>query len=582
MSQVSDLHQANQHIQKLTAQLDSIKHIGMVLSSTLEETELLLLTIREITQLMKADRCTLYLIDEEANEIYSKVKIGNEIKEIRQTIGAGLSGWTAQQGKLINCTDAYQDSRFDPQTDSKTGYITKTVLTMPIFEPPKELGEKKLIAVVQLLNKAKELPFDSDDEALLEALCFQIAIALHNSRLFNESQEKARESEFLFKIEKSIAKTDHLDNILSELIFEVSRFLYAQAGAIFLVNKTERLKCTVGTGLQEEGVKTISLGLGEGFAGWAWKHEQPLVVSNVVEDPRFNPKMSILLGLKLDSVIVVPLNMRGKVIGVIELFNQQQGKGFRSRDLKFLHLVSHYVTHILEIFEYREQKRKKDHLSTIGKMISTVVHDLRSPVSNIKGMLDLLKGDQLDSEQRDEFSGLIDHQLNSMLTMTSEILDFAKGKSSILPRKIGINDLLRLFKNQVRGMIDEDDQYFKVTNKVGYGEIYADAERMCRVFMNIHKNACESYGEEAPYFELLVEEQEDEYCFTLRDQGPGIPEAIQDTLFESFTTYGKESGTGLGLAIVKKIIDEHRGRIQVETSDQGTAFFIYLKKYSFE
>jgi signal transduction histidine kinase len=80
-------------------------------------------------------------------------------------------------------------------------------------------------------------------------------------------------------------------------------------------------------------------------------------------------------------------------------------------------------------------------------------------------------------------------------------------------------------------------------------------------------------------FSLQASEQDGQVLFSLKDNGAGIPDEIKDKLFGSFVTSGKEGGTGLGLAIVKKVIDEHKGRIEVEsTKGAGTTFKIYFAK----
>ncbi len=80
-------------------------------------------------------------------------------------------------------------------------------------------------------------------------------------------------------------------------------------------------------------------------------------------------------------------------------------------------------------------------------------------------------------------------------------------------------------------------------------------------------------------FSLIADEANGEVIFRLKDSGPGIPEEIRDRLFDSFVTSGKEGGTGLGLAIVKKVIDEHKGRIEVKSEQgKGTIFNLYFKK----
>ncbi len=99
-------------LQQKERELFSIQKIGQALSSTLHLDDLLGVIMKEITHLMDADRSTLYLVDRKKNEIWSKIALKAEVKEIRQKIGVGISGYVAASGEKINIPDAYQDSRF--------------------------------------------------------------------------------------------------------------------------------------------------------------------------------------------------------------------------------------------------------------------------------------------------------------------------------------------------------------------------------------------------------------------------------------------------------------------------------------
>jgi signal transduction histidine kinase len=108
--------------------------------------------------------------------------------------------------------------------------------------------------------------------------------------------------------------------------------------------------------------------------------------------------------------------------------------------------------------------------------------------------------------------------------------------------------------------------------------IYVDPDKIIRVFMNIMKNALEAM-KKGGKFSLIADQANGEVIFKLSDNGQGIPPEIRDRLFDSFVTSGKEGGTGLGLAIVKKLVDQHKGRIEVESElNEGTTFKIYFKK----
>jgi signal transduction histidine kinase len=108
--------------------------------------------------------------------------------------------------------------------------------------------------------------------------------------------------------------------------------------------------------------------------------------------------------------------------------------------------------------------------------------------------------------------------------------------------------------------------------------IYIDPEKISRVFMNIMKNALEAM-DKGGKFSIVADQEGDYIVFKLSDTGKGIPPEIRDRLFDSFVTSGKEGGTGLGLAIVKKMIDQHKGKIEVDSEPgKGTTFKLYFKK----
>lgn len=161
--------------------------ISKKLTSEVDIDSLLSLIMDSVTELTEADRSTLFFIDSEKNELYSKIAQG--VEEIRISVDVGIAGYVARTGKTLNIADAHQDSNHYRQVDKKTGYRTKSVLCMPIQNMH---GER--IAVIQVLNKQTAEVFTEEDEELLGALLPQIGIAIENARLYDSLQESYRET----------------------------------------------------------------------------------------------------------------------------------------------------------------------------------------------------------------------------------------------------------------------------------------------------------------------------------------------------------------------------------------------------
>jgi adenylate cyclase len=170
----------NEELRKRVQTSEILLNVMRAVSSELEIDQLLQKIVGKTSEVMNADRCTLFLVDRQTGGLWSKVAQGAGLSEIRIPRGMGIAGHVAVTGETVNIRDAYQDSRFDPDVDRRTGYHTRTVLCMPLRNERAEI-----VGVMQVLNK-NEGVFTEEDEQLLDALGSQTTIALENSRLFEE------------------------------------------------------------------------------------------------------------------------------------------------------------------------------------------------------------------------------------------------------------------------------------------------------------------------------------------------------------------------------------------------------------
>ncbi len=160
--------------------LDKINKAAQVVNSNIQIDDVFKGIVDVATDLTNADRGTLYLADRKKNELWSKVAIGNEFKEIKLAMGEGIAGWVAQKGEVINLENVKDDPRFNASFDKTSGYETKTMICFPIKNKNEEI-----VGVLQLIN-SRNGKFSKLDEEFLEALSIHAAMALQNAELVEQ------------------------------------------------------------------------------------------------------------------------------------------------------------------------------------------------------------------------------------------------------------------------------------------------------------------------------------------------------------------------------------------------------------
>jgi serine phosphatase RsbU (regulator of sigma subunit) len=174
-------------LEREVARQRSLVEASHSLHSTLDLDALLRIILDTSTAAVGAERGTVYLVTEDEREIWSRVVAGSQSLEIRLPLGKGIAGRVAETGETIRIDDAYADSRFDPSTDKRSGFTTRSILCAPIRN-----RKGHIVGVFQLLNK-RGGPFESGDVEYLDALSVHAALAVENARLHRSSLEKERQ-----------------------------------------------------------------------------------------------------------------------------------------------------------------------------------------------------------------------------------------------------------------------------------------------------------------------------------------------------------------------------------------------------
>jgi signal transduction histidine kinase len=571
-------------VERERAKLRALQDISSALGSTLDLGELLDMILDRISEVIEADRSTLYLLDEETDELWSKVVQGDEVHEIRLKPGEGLAGAVASTGRPLNIKDAYQDVRFDAAWDRATGYRTRSTLCVPMKNQ-----HGRTIGVVQVLNK-NEGHFTVGDEALLTALASHAAVSIENSKLFlsvvgknielletkEQLEKKIRELDVLFEITQVAASAMELDDLLAGVLARTMRATDAEAASILIADEyTGDLTFRAAVGGEPDRVKKMKIKAGQGISGWVAENGRPQIVNQAEDDPRHSTHISDAVGYHPKSVLCVPLRWDDGA-GALQLLNKSGGRApFIDDDLKMATVIAGHLSTAIAQAQSRAQKARQERLSTLGRFLSSMLHDLKTPLTVISGYTQILVQEG-DEDERRKLAAAVRRQVQLLTTMMGETLAFAKGERRILIRRVYLHNFFEDLAEQLKP--DLAERGIRLDLALGdRGIAHFDEEKMQRVFHNLARNAAEAIGEPGGACRLEVDRADDgSLVLTFADDGPGVSEEIREKLFESFTTHGKKGGTGLGLAIVQSIVEDHGGTVTVDSKPGRTAFQIVL------
>ena len=226
--------------------------------------------------------------------------------------------------------------------------------------------------------------------------------------------------------------------------------------------------------------------------------------------------------------------------------------------------------------ETQEQLLHTERLATIGRMASSISHDLRHPLTAILAYAEFLSEGNLGQEQRKDLYEEIRLAVNHMTEQLSSLLGFSKGHDALRP---AYGDIAEVVQRAVQGVQARPEfRHVSITiSEEGNCQGWFDSGKLERVFQNLLLNACEAVPPGSGKVDVRSRATPEGLEIRVADNGPGIPPEIRQSLFHPFVSHGKQKGFGLGLAVVLKIIQDHGGQVTVEKSaPDGTVFLLKL------
>jgi len=225
-----------------------------------------------------------------------------------------------------------------------------------------------------------------------------------------------------------------------------------------------------------------------------------------------------------------------------------------------------------ELQAAQEELLRAERFSNLGKMSSMILHDIRNPISVVKGLGEMIQLTLDDPERVRECANAIVSEAERLNRLAGELLDYSRGEIRLDIKASSMDNMLAKLVERVSQRARSME--FSIDNKVTE-PLLVDEERLLRALENVAGNACKASGNKGR-IEIRAWPEGERVRITLKDSGEGMPPEVLARVFEPFFSASR-GGTGLGLVIVKNVVEAHRGELRVESKvGEGTSVTIDL------
>jgi signal transduction histidine kinase len=224
-----------------------------------------------------------------------------------------------------------------------------------------------------------------------------------------------------------------------------------------------------------------------------------------------------------------------------------------------------------------EQMRMADKLAALGQLSAGIAHEINNPLGGVRICFNNLIGTEMDDETKRTHVEVINSGLAKIQDIIGQLLDLSK-KSALSVSKVSVNAVIENVLKLTEYLLSKREVTVIKRLSPDVPELTVDQNKMEQVFLNIILNAVQAMDNGRPKQRIIETSSDDWYCSaSFADSGSGIPEAVMPHIFEPFfSTKPVGEGTGLGLSVSKSIVEQHSGKIIVQTSGQGARFTVRI------
>jgi len=374
--------------------------------------------------------------------------------------------------------------------------------------------------------------------------------------------------DILVKISEAMNASTITEELLDTIINLAKKYLDVQRVSVMTKdNGNLKIVAAAGLNIDPDGVK---VSLGHGISGKVALTGKEYVINK-------SPEVNRELGYETSSYMSVPLKVKENVIGVLNLTDKEDDF-FSEDDVKIAKYIASQCALAIERSNLYESRKKDEHLRLLGRFTSSIAHDIKNLLNIVQSYLELMEIELKGSRDLKEYIEAVYTELKFIHGLTLDILDFSRKQIVLNITRFDFSDFMQDVIKHLKIMTRNSDITVNVSEYEDF-EIKADREKLFRVFFNILNNSIEALGERG-VIDINVIRKDDEFIVEIEDNGKGIKAENLEHIFDPFFTAGKLKGTGLGLAVVKEIVENHGGRISVDSKEnEYTKFSIRIPMY---
>ncbi len=554
-------------------QFEVLARVSGVINSSLDPKEVLNRVLAEAARVMQATSGSLVFIDPHTQLLQIEVAIGlsKRAQQTKLAIGRGVTGWVAKMGKPLRVPDVTADPRYISVRKD-----IRSELAVPL------LVEGTLIGVLNV-DSTRRNAFSAEDEDLLVAIADQSAQVIQNSWLYQAVAHNARQLESLFSVAQSVISSLNLQEILQRVTRDACRLMDTKVCSLMLLNPTrDLLELHACHGAGDEYLSKPPLPVADSLVGFVVRRRKPLHVYNVQEHDEYrHTEMARKEGLV--SLLSVPMTVVETAIGALTVYTTVPYH-YSNQDVKILSALANLAAIAIEnarlhekIVDVEEQLRRNERLSTLGLLAAEVAHEIRNPLTVMKMLFHSLDLRFPPDDPRARDAEVMSEKMDHLNKIVDHLLGYARSTEPTF-ELVDVNELLADVLLLTRQKLQH--QKIELVRKLGDGlpKVRADRGQIEQACLNLILNAADamSAGGKLTVSSAIHRGPSTAVVLSFTDTGLGMAPEKQKQIFEPFLTT-KSHGTGLGLAIVQKIIEAHRGKIEVDSRPKrGTTFRILL------